>query len=186
MAAKRSAERGGTGAAFADMLTLNHLHVGGRDCVTGLERRTPWRRRLHHATFYGFMLCFASTCVATLYHFIGMPAPYAYASLPVLLGTAGGIGLVVGTAGALLHRRAHDAALTDVAQNNLDRSFLVLLLLTATTGLLLLVLRHERVMGLLLLGHLGVVLALFLTLPYGRFVHGLYRGIALLRYRRDD
>jgi citrate/tricarballylate utilization protein len=184
--APSNSERGGTGAAFADMLTLNHLHVGGRDCVTGLERRTPWRRRLHHATFYGFMLCFASTCVATLYHFIGMPAPYAYASLPVLLGTAGGIGLVVGTAGALLHRRAHDAALTDVAQNNLDRSFLVLLLLTATTGLLLLVFRHERVMGLLLLEHLGVVLALFLTLPYGRFVHGLYRGIALLRYRRDD
>jgi citrate/tricarballylate utilization protein len=60
------------------MLTLNHLHVAGRDCVTGPEIRTPWRRWLHHATFYGFMLCFASTCVATLYHFTGMPAPYAY------------------------------------------------------------------------------------------------------------
>ena len=72
----------------------------------GPEVRTPWRRWLHHATFYGFMLCFASTCVATLYHFAGSPAPYAYTSLPVLLGTAGGLGLVVGTAGSLLHRRA--------------------------------------------------------------------------------
>ena len=27
-------------------------------------------------------------------------------------------------------------------------------------------------MGLLLVVHLGVVLALFLTLPYGKFVHG--------------
>ena len=61
----------------------------------------------------------------------------------------------------------------------------MLLLLTAVTGLLLLVLRHERAMGLLLVVHLGIVLALFLTLPYGKFVHGLYRGIALLRYRRE-
>jgi citrate/tricarballylate utilization protein len=103
----------------------------------------------------------------------------------VLLGTAGGIALVIGTAGALLHRRTRDAALTDAAQDGLDRAFLVLLLLTAATGLLLLVARHESFMGLLLIVHLGVVLALFLSLPYGKLVHGLYRGIALLRYRRE-
>jgi citrate/tricarballylate utilization protein len=182
-AASSHGERGGTRAALADTLTLKHLHVAGRDCVTALETRTPWRRWLHHATFYGFMLCFASTCVATLYHFTGAPAPYLYSSLPVLLGTAGGTALFVGTAGALLHRRTRDAALSDAAQDNLDRSFLVLLMLTAATGLLVLALRHERVMGLLLVVHLGVVLALFLTLPYGKLVHGVYRAIALLRYR---
>ena len=103
----------------------------------------------------------------------------------MLLGTAGGIALFIGTAGALLHRRTRDAALTDAAQDTLDRSFLVLLMLTAATGLLLLALRHERAMGLLLVVHLGVVLALFVTLPYGKLVHGLYRAIALLRYRRE-
>jgi citrate/tricarballylate utilization protein len=61
----------------------------------------------------------------------------------------------------------------------------VLLLLTAVTGLLLLVLRHERAMGVLLVVHLGIVLALFLTLPYGKFVHGLYRALALLQFRRS-
>ena len=166
------------------MLTLNHLHVAGRDCVTGPEVRTPWRRWLHHATFYGFALCFASTCVATLYHLAGTPAPYAYASLPVLLGTVGGIALTVGTAGLLLQRRRSDPALSASAQQGLDLAFVVLLLLTAATGLLLLALRHERAMGLLLIVHLGAVLALFVTLPYGKFVHGIYRGIALLRYRR--
>ena len=180
------AERGGTSAALGDVLSLNHLHVAGRDCVTRPEVRTPWRRWLHHATFYGFMLCFASTCVATLYHFTGSPAPYAYSSLPVLLGTAGGIALVIGTGGALLHRRTRDSALSDIAQDGLDKAFLVLLLLTAATGLLLLALRHERFMGLLLVVHLGVVLAFFLTLPYGKLVHGLYRGIALLRFRRKS
>jgi len=180
-----SATQHGAGAALRDALTLNHLHVAGSDCVTGPEVRTPWRRRLHHATFYGFALCFASTCVATLYHLAGAPAPYAYTSLPVLLGTAGGAALAIGTAGLLLQRRSRDPALSDATNRDLDLSFIVLLLLTAVTGLLLLVLRHERAMGLLLVVHLGIVLALFLTLPYGKFVHGLYRGIALLRYRRE-
>jgi citrate/tricarballylate utilization protein len=175
---------GGTGAAVRDVLTLNHLHVAGRDCVTAPEVRAPWRRRLHHATFYGFALCFASTCVATLYHLAGSPAPYPFASVPVLLGTAGGIALTVGTAGLLLHRRRRDTALSDPAQHGLDEAFVILLLLTAATGLLLLVLRHERAMGLLLVVHLGAVLALFVTLPYGKFVHGIYRGLALLTYRR--
>jgi hypothetical protein len=31
-------------------------------------------------------------------------------------------------------------------------------------------------MGLLLALHLGVVMALFLTLPYGKFAHGVFRG----------
>ena len=37
-------------------------------------------------------------------------------------------------------------------------------------------------MGLLLALHLGVVLGLFLTMPYGKFVHGLYRFAALMKY----
>jgi citrate/tricarballylate utilization protein len=169
------------GGALGDVLALRHLQTGGKDCTTALEVRTPWRRRWHHATFYGFALCFAATCVATLYHFMGSPAPYAYTSLPVLLGTAGGVGLVVGPLGLLLQRR--DPLLSDATERDLDRSFLVLLLLTALTGLLLLVLRDGPLMGYLLVVHLGVVLALFVTLPYGKFVHGLYRAAALGEFR---
>ena len=55
-------------------------------------------------------------------------------------------------------------------------------MLTSLTGLLLLVLRATPAMGILLAVHLGVVLGLFLALPYGRFVHALYRLAALLRY----
>ena len=60
---------------------------------------------------------------------------------------------------------------------------LVLLLLTAVSGLLLLALREHAVMGVLLVAHLGIVLALFVTLPYGKLVHGLYRAAGLLKYR---
>jgi citrate/tricarballylate utilization protein len=176
--------RESSGSALRDVLTLRHLHVAGQNCVTAHEVRTPWRRWLHHATFYGFALCFASTCVATLYHWSGSPAPYAYTSLPVLLGTAGGVGLVIGTAGLLMQRR--DPALSSPSDRGLDSAFLVLLLLTAATGLALLALRERAVMGVLLVVHLGVVLALFVTLPYGKFVHGLYRVAALRRFHTDD
>jgi citrate/tricarballylate utilization protein len=40
-------------------------------------------------------------------------------------------------------------------------------------------------MGRLLALHLGAVLALFVTLPYGKFVHGFYRLAALWVYERE-
>ena len=172
--------------AIADILTLRHLHATGEDCVTAEEVRTPWRRWFHHSMFYGFALCFASTSVAALYHSLGWAAPYAYTSVPVVLGVLGGIGLLAGPAGLLAQRRQRDPALSDPAQHGLDVSFLVLLLLTSLTGLLLLVLRHQAVMGVLLIVHLGFVLALFVMLPYGKFVHGFYRTVALLKYAREN
>jgi citrate/tricarballylate utilization protein len=183
--------RGQTSVLFRDILTLRHLHASGADCVSAEEHRSPWRRWLHHCTFYGFLLCFASTTVAAIYdNVFGWPAPYDYTSLPVVLGTIGGLGLLIGSLGLWILCRRRDPALTDVTQNGLDESFLALLFLTTATGLALLVLRHERVMPWLLVVHLGTVLALFVTRPYGKFVHGLYRAAALfvesrsVRHRR--
>ena len=170
--------------AAHDVLRLRYLGGGhGEGCNNDDDRFTLWRRRFHHFTFYGFMLCFASTCVATLCHYLlGLHAPYALASLPVLLGTAGGIGLVVGPIGLLwLNLRRH-AAHGDAAQRPMDRGFIALLLLTSLTGLALLAWRDTRFMALLLAVHLGVVMALFLTLPYGKFAHGIFRSAALLKF----
>jgi citrate/tricarballylate utilization protein len=67
----------------------------------------------------------------------------------------------------------------------MDVAFLAMLFLTSLTGLALLVLRSTPAMGLLLAIHLGVVFGLFITLPYGKFVHGLYRYAALARSARE-
>ena len=167
--------------AFRDALTLRHLHATGIDCPTDEDVRTPWRRWFHHFTFYGFMLCFASTSVAAIYHGVfGWHAPYALTSLPVILGTAGGVGLLVGPIGLFVLMRQRDPDLTDANRRGLDESFVLLLFLTSLTGLALMVLRDMAAMGILLVVHLGVVLALFITLPYGKFVHGIYRFAALV------
>jgi citrate/tricarballylate utilization protein len=171
------------GRALRDAMTLRHLRAGGADCTSAEEARTPWRRWFHHCTSYGFLLCFASTTVAAIYHSLfAWHAPYAYTSIPVVLGTLGGAGLLVGPAGLFVLRRTRDPALGDPAQEGLDESFLTLLFLTSLTGLLLLVLRNGALMAPLLIVHLGIVLALFLTLPYGKFVHGFYRMAALVKY----
>ena len=89
------------------------------------------------------------------------------------------------TAGLLWLKRRRDPALADPAQKAMEAGFLALLFLTSLTGLALLAFRETRAMGMLLVAHLGVVLALFVTMPYGKFVHGLYRFAALVRFHLE-
>jgi citrate/tricarballylate utilization protein len=163
-------------------MTLRYLDGGGEGC--GFSDRTPsdTRRWMHHFTFYGFLLCFAATTVAAIYHtFLGWPAPYSWLSAPVLLGSVGGLGLIVGPAGLLWLKRSPAVDLSDREQVRMDTVFLVLLLLTSITGFLLLFLRESSWMGVTLAVHLGIVLGAFLTAPYGKFVHGPYRFVALVK-----
>ena len=172
------------GEAARNALALTYLDGGhGDGCNERSDAFTLARRRFHHLTFYGFLLCFAATCVATLYHYaLGRHAPYPLASLPVLLGTLGGIGLLVGPAGLLwLNLRRHPLH-GDPQQRPMDRAFIVLLFASSLTGLALLAVRDTGAMPVLLAVHLGTVLALFLTLPYGKFAHAVYRVAALLKY----
>jgi citrate/tricarballylate utilization protein len=64
----------------------------------------------------------------------------------------------------------------------MDRGFIALLFFTSLSGLALLVWRDSAAMAVLLALHLGVVMALFATLPYGKFAHGVFRCAALLKW----
>lgn len=169
--------------ATHDALTLKYLGGGhGEGCNNEDDAFSLWRKRLHHFTFYGFMLCFAATSVATIYHyFFNLHAPYALTSLPVVLGTLGGIGLLVGPAGLFYLNVQRNSAHGDVTQRPMDRAFIALLFLISLSGLLLLAFRDGDAMPLLLSIHLGFVMGLFLTMPYGKFAHGFYRTAALLK-----
>jgi len=179
-------EPGSLWQAMNDAGQLRYLDGGGVGCFNEDERPTDRRKIYHHLTFYGFLLCFASTSVATLYHYLlAREAPYPWWDLPVVLGTLGGIGLLIGPSGLLAEKFKRDPALVDEKRTGMDVAFTVMLFLTSLTGIALLVWRDTAAMGPLLALHLGVVFGLFITLPYGKFVHGLYRYVALVRYARE-
>ncbi len=171
-------------SATHEALTLKYLDGGhGDGCHEADEAYTLWRRRFHHLTFYGFGLCFAATGVATLLHYLGgQPAPYDLPSLPKLLGVPGGVSLLLGSLGLGWLRWRRHPLHGDAAQRPMDMAFITLLVLTSASGLALWLARAQPAMPLLLCLHLGAVMALFLTLPYGKFAHGIYRVAALLRH----
>jgi citrate/tricarballylate utilization protein len=70
----------------------------------------------------------------------------------------------------------------DAAQKPMDLGFIALLFFTSLSGLGLWLGRDSAALPALLAIHLGVVMALFATLPYGKFAHGIFRTAALLRF----
>ncbi len=101
-----------TAEATDAVLRLKYLDGGhGDGCHNEDHAYTLSRRRMHHLTFYGFMLCFA-----------------------------------------------------------------------ATSGLALWAARGTAGLPLLLCLQLGAVMALFATMPYGKFAHGIFRTASLLRH----
>ena len=169
--------------ATKDAFGLAYMKGGGAGCNYPGESFSRSRMWFHHLTFYGFLLDFAATTIAAFYdHFLNWQAPYPYFSTPVVLGTVGGVGLIIGTAGLLYLKWKSDRAPANASMLNMDVAFLVLLFLTSFTGLLLLALRETAAMGTLLVIHLGFVAGLFITAPYGKFAHIIYRYAALVRY----
>ena len=170
--------------ATHDVLRLKYLDGGhGEGCHDEDDAYTQARRRSHHLTFYGFLLCLAATAVGTLYHYAwGWVAPYELPSLPKLLGVIGGVSLVAGTAGLWrLNLRRHPLH-GDATQQPMDRAFIALLFWTGASGLALWLARGTPALTLLLCLHLGAVMALMLTMPYGKFAHGVFRTASLLRH----
>ena len=64
----------------------------------------------------------------------------------------------------------------------MDLGFIALLFLISVSGLALWLGRSTPAMALLLCLHLGAVMALFATMPYGKFAHGIFRTASLLRH----
>ena len=174
-------------AAVGAALGLRYLRGGGPGCFYPGERPSAARRFYHSLTFWGFASDFVSTSLAFVYQdiFHWLP-PYPLSSAPVIFGTAGGVALVLGTGGLIWFKWQSDREPSGKGASGMDYVFLVTLGLTALTGLLTLIFRASAVMGSLLVLHLACIAALFLTAPYGKFVHAVYRTLAIVRYEMEQ
>ena len=135
------------------------------------------RRRFHHLTFYGFMLCFAATMRrdALSLRCSAFTRPTASSACPCCSARREASACSSGRQACLWLNLRRNPNHGDPTQRPMDRGFIALLLLTSATGLALLAWRDTAAMAWLLAAHLGVVMALFATLPYGKFAHGIYR-----------
>jgi citrate/tricarballylate utilization protein len=168
--------------ALSDILSLRNLDGGGHGCNDVDDSFSKMRRWLHHAVFYGFLACLASTAAAhATHHILGRLAPYPLTSLPVLLGAIGGVGIVVGCVGLASIKALADPRPNAPAVRADGAALLASLFLVAASGLALLALRESPAMGLLLTMHLGATFGFLASLPYGMFTHGPFRAAALLR-----
>lgn len=171
-------------AAAGESLGLTYLKGGGDGCYYPDEAPSGARRLLHMLVFYGFMADLAATIIAAmLQDLFELLPPYPIISAPVILGTAGGVAMIVGTVGLLRLKWRSDARPAFERMRAWDYGFLVSLFLISVTGMLVLILRGTSLLGPLIAIHLGTVAALFVTMPYGKFVHFVYRYAALVRNR---
>jgi citrate/tricarballylate utilization protein len=163
------------GQALVYAARLRYLRRGG-ECYYPREDPSPARRRLHAAVFYGFVTSFAATVSAAfMQDILGIAPPYPLLSVPVIAGTAGGLAMIAGCAGLTMLRRHSDPA-PGVA----DYSLLIGLGLLALTGMLTLLLRATPAYGMVLVAHLTTILICFAVAPYTRFVHAVYRFLAIV------
>ena len=175
------AHPGALGRALAYAARLRYLRGGGEECFYPQDVPSPVRRHLHAATFYGFAACFAATVsAAVMQDFLGLPPPYPALSAPVILGTGGGVAIIAGCTGLIVLKRRSDPLPGAPGMAAADYGLLVALTALAGTGLLTLLLRTTGAFGLLLVIHLTTIAVCLGLAPYTKFVHFIYRFLAIV------
>ncbi|MGH9354996.1 MAG: tricarballylate utilization 4Fe-4S protein TcuB [Terriglobia bacterium] len=173
--------------ALAEAVWLRYLKGGGPGCYYPEQQPSSVRRAYHSFTFWGILACFTSTTLAAIYQdFFHWLPPYSLSSAPVIFGAAGGVALIIGTSGLIWFKLKSKPEPAAAGASTLDYVFLATLALTALTGLLTLIFRATPALGSLLTLHLALVAALFITAPYGKFVHFVYRSLALIQYHLEQ
>ena len=170
-----------------DVVSLRWLRGGGPGCYYPKATPSQLRRVYHSFVFYGFLATVVSTSLAAVYQdLLHRLPPYSINSAPVIFGTVGGLAIIAGVCGLVAMKLKSDPDPSLSAMMSADYKFLIILGLTSFSGMLVLALRNTSAMGLLLIIHLGLVAAFFLTAPYGKFVHSIYRSLALLVHHAEQ
>jgi citrate/tricarballylate utilization protein len=164
--------------ATVDVLELRYLRGGGAGgCNYPSERASHARAAYHHLVFYGFLAAFASTSIAFVQQdVLGWLPPYPLLSVPVVLGTVGGLAMIAGCFGLMALKWRADREPADAGAIAIEYVFLIMLAVVNITGLLLLAMRETPLMGTLLVLHLGTVFSLYFAIPSQWIVLGLGSG----------
>jgi quinone-modifying oxidoreductase subunit QmoC len=160
------------------------------------DRGVPKRRWGHFLVMWGFIGAAITSGFAVVYlyretvFFSWLNLGYSY-PVPIThwvkwLGNGSAVALVVGGLLLWLNRRTSDDKLVGVT-TAFDRFFLWVVLTVIATGVLTEIARFVAVPPVLACAvyvfHLAIVLTLFLTLPYSKFAHILYRTLAMAHER---
>jgi citrate/tricarballylate utilization protein len=173
--------------AANEALTLKWLRGGGPGCYYPGDEPSSSRRIYHSFLFYGFLSATVSTTLAAIYQdLLHRLPPYPLTSAPVIFGSLGGVAMIVGVCGLVAIKLKSNPVPAGADAPKLEYSFLVILGLASLTGMLTLALRSTWLMGSMLTIHLGFIAALFVTAPYGKMVHSMYRSLALLLHRMEQ
>ncbi len=160
--------------------TLRHQTGGGTGCTYPSELPSQSRRRWHHFVAYGFASTFVSTVSASIGEYLlGDEAPHGYLSVPVITGTLGGIAMTIGCAALLVLKRRAAPALTTSTMRRADLGLLWALVMLSVTGLAVLCLRNTALFAPVLVVHVGAVIVAFALAPYTKFMHWIYRVLAI-------
>jgi quinone-modifying oxidoreductase subunit QmoC len=177
----------GSGAKRNGSLLAGLVGVGSEILVHGrfsqCDAARP-RRVGHLSLFWGFIGAAVTSglIVVAMYGF-GKELPLPQVNPIKILGNISAVLLVVGGAWLLVNRLAGKAA---GASRAFDSFFMTLVLGVIATGVAVELGRYvlaARLAVALYVVHLGLVLSLFLTFPYSKFAHALYRTLAMAHDR---
>ena len=144
----------------------------------------------HLGIFYGFMLCFITTSIVAgcIWLEILFPQweefllpPWSLVSVVKLLGNVGGVAIVAGCIIVLYNRYANKEQAGAFTYQ--DALFTWVVLLVAITGLVTQFVRMVDIafVAYLVYGlHLVLIFFLLAYLPYSKFIHMVYRFVALV------
>jgi quinone-modifying oxidoreductase subunit QmoC len=173
---RRGSFLSGLTAVLADVAT----HKSFGECEAEPSRRTG-----HLLLFWGFVGAAVTSgllIVAIYIQKLDMPLPLWHPYK--ILGNLSALALVIGGAQLMINRYGSGRSL--VSSTAFDNFFLILVAAVITTGV---VTEGVRLAGMPTVAfvvytlHLGVVMTLFLTFPYSKFAHMVYRVLALVHQR---
>ena len=167
-------------AALVPALTEVGTHKRFASCGTARPRRTG-----HLTLLWGFVGAAVTSGLLVIgIYLMGMKMPLPLDHPFKILGNVSAVLLVVG--GVLLATNRLAASRPLGTSSAFDTFFLTVVLLVILTGVLAeagrFLLPPAAAVGIYV-AHLGFILSLFLTFPYSKFAHLLYRTLAMVHER---